>query len=269
MFAAAYPLLAIATVFTLRRLSQRLLHRFPAIPPRLYRLAGAAIVAVVLPASVIDHALDALAGSRTGYCEIDRAFAQAADEGLKVRFYGNFLAATFFGQRHGVTVNTNEDSLDVVTGDTQAALIFEDSLMPVLSQLEADPRISPSDYTVTTISHRTAYRPAMAENYGIGPEALRELSRLSYAHSPAPQTTSLVIWWPQNPRGTFEARTVRQRYIFTYEGGCSLPRPIYAADGTQVNYYTLLADKGQVVWQELRQGDLSEIFRLVRKWVTE
>ena len=50
---------------------------------------------------------------------------QAVVAAMPVPYFVNMNAGLYFGLRHWVMVNVNEQNLDIITGDTQAVLIFE------------------------------------------------------------------------------------------------------------------------------------------------
>jgi hypothetical protein len=258
MFSAAYPLAALAAVFTLRRGLGWIAGRLSDQQQRAGRIALALLVVIVLPVSTIGHVLDAQAGSATGYVEAGQAAGQAADAGLPVRYFGNPHVGYFLGQRYGAEVSINETSAEIVQGDTLAVLIIEDA--PGLAESDLLP--DPSLYVIASYPHRAVYRPAAAENYGIGPDILRELSDQT-----ARQRGSLEVWWPRHPAGTFEARTVHDESIYHYEGGCTIPPRFIWTDGERVNYYVLLEDKLHTIWAEVKAGHLRAAFTLIRDWI--
>lgn len=267
MFAAIYPNLALASIYTGWQAADWLKTRLKPASWAVSQVVGCGIVLVVLPLSTLDAALDALVGSRTAYQEVDNLLAEAAASRLPVRYYGNFLTGLYWGHRHDLFVNTNETDVDRVLQDTQAVLVFEDADSPALEQFYSSPSFDPAAYTITTIPHRIAYRPAWAENYGVGPQALHDLSWLIYAHRPNADTTTLVVLWPNRPTGEFAARSDPDQYIFTYEGGCSLPHPFDGPDGAGWNYYHLLWDKLKQLVHTLRTGGVGAGLELVRGWL--
>lgn len=271
MFSAAYPLLAVTAAFTLMRLwrgiTTLLAKRTKPANNRILHALGAGVVALAVPAITISNALDALVGTRTGYEAVNRIVAEAGQQGLPVRYFGVFTAGLAFGLRNNAVIAVNETSMDIVAGDTRAVLVFEGSDHPMLAAVMNDPRIDPSDYTITRYPHRTPYRPDSVEQYGAGPATLRHLDGQPFARSPQAEASELVVWWPREPRGTFKARQVREEYIFVYEGGCASPKPFGVNHDR--NYYDLLWEKAGIVGRMLAAGDLRGIVEQARTWIRE
>lgn len=265
MFSAAYPLLALTSIYTLGRLARRLDARLNVGVHRLSRAAGALIVVLALPAALLGQSLDALVGSRTAYADAADIASHAVEAGLPVRYFGVYHVGLELGQRYGIDMGINENSVDVIAADTGAVLIFEGTDNPVLEAIRSDPRIDPSDYEIRTYDHRVAYRPAAVEEYGRSPEVLRALARQPYARQPGAEPSTLVVWWPRSPQGEVTLREEHNEYIYRYTGGCVTPR-VYG--GHKLNYYDLLLDKLNIVWQDIRQGHFRELFQRLWTWLT-
>ena len=227
--------------------------------------AGALIIVLGLPLNMFSHALDAFAGSQTAYPAVDQVMAQAAQADLPVRYFGTFQVAQFYGQRYGVEVGINENSVDIVTGDQQAVLIFESANSPMLTALETDPQVDPADYIVTTYPGRTLFAPASIEAYGVGPARLARLAqRLDERAQGAANT--LVVWWPRHPKGTFHIRKDLVHYVYMYQGsGCVTPNP--AITESAQHYYDLLGQKAVLLWELVRSGDLGSAAGMVWRWL--
>lgn len=270
MWSGAYPLLTVTATFTLMRLAARLRER---LSPRAWpfaRALGAGLVALALPWTLIAHTLDAAAGSRTAYHEVSRAMAQAAEEGLPVRYFGRPDVGAFFGVADGVEVVTNEFSPDIISRDANAVWVFEGEFAgphPMLAKARSDSRIDPADYTISRYAHLVPYRPHVIEERPIGGRDLVALREQPYVRSPGAEAASLEIWWPRHPQaGAFEARNVLpgegETFVVHYAGsGCLSTRPY--GDGTQ-NYYDLLAQKGHDLGSALASGDREAVRELLR-----
>jgi hypothetical protein len=256
MLAGAYPLLAVATTFTLMRAWARLAGRLTPLARRAFRTAGAALVAVALPIALVNHTLDAAVGSRTAYAVIDEAMAEAAEAGLSVRYYGNIHASRFLARRNHVEMVYNETSPQIVEGDTRAVLVFEDDRQPTLAALRADPAFDPALYTLASYPHFMRYRPRTVED-PVTADQLRELRQLAYARQSGAVESTAQIWWPRDPQGTFGARHVVQRdaqvFILYYPGsGCVSPKRFA---GDTKNYYDILFERAGAVARALAAGD--------------
>ncbi len=263
MFAGAYPLLAVASTVTAMRAVAWVKLRTPVRWQSLQRAAGVLIIVLGLPLNMFSHALDAFAGSQTAYPAVDQVMAQAAQAGLPVRYFGTFQVAQYYGQRYGVEVSINEDSVDIVTGDQQAVLIFESASSSMLNALEADPQVDSADYIVTTYPSRTLFAPARIEAYNVGPAKLNRLAQ-RLAEQAQGATDTLVVWWPRSPSGVFHIRSDPENMVGVYQGGCVSPKTF--AHGTQ-NFYDLLIQKGVVLWDHVRSGDLGGAAGMVWRWL--
>lgn len=256
MMAGAYPLLAIGATFTLMRLTARLTERLSASWERVVRVAGASAVLIALPLVLVNATLDALVGSRTAYDVMDAVMADAADAGLAVRYYGNLNSSRFLARRNHVEIVVNETEPDIVAGDTQAVLIFEDTGQPMRAKLLAYPGFDPALYEVSSYPHFVRYKPRIVETSVTAPQ-LREFRQLPFARAPGSQEATTEIWWPVNPSGTFGARhrvnRESQVFILHYPGsGCVSPKRF---DGDTRNYYEILFEKAAAVAQAVAAGD--------------
>jgi hypothetical protein len=158
--------------------------------------------------------------SRTGFNAVDQAMSRAAQAGMPVRYFGNMNAGLFFGLRHDVLVNVNEQDIDIITGDTQAVLIFErvpNADLPILEALLADG--VDRDYDVVTQPHMMSYQPYAVETH-IDSPTLDRLRSLAYVRDDQADAGEIQIWWPQERMGKFQANTDWSQYIVTYRGGC-------------------------------------------------
>lgn len=258
LLVGVYPLLAMASTFTLTRLAARIGRRLAPPLRGAYRLALGAVVVVGLPLALVGHTLDAAVGSRTAYHVADAVVAQAGEAGLPVRYAGNQHAAKFAGLRHHVEMSINEDAVDVITGDSRAVLIFEDTNDPILAALLADPRFDPSRYTVSTYAHLRPYRPAQAERFFLSTAQAVALRKRPHARQPGAEPTRMQVWWPNDPQGTFVARRdvdfEAASYVIHYDGGpCTASRRF---GGDTQFYYQVLLERGREVGAALREGDL-------------
>lgn len=269
LLAGFYPLLAVLVVVTASRASEAAANKL-----RGYRISLSTfhfpLFAVAVSAALIIHALDAAAGSRTAYPEIDALMARAAREGRPVRYFGNFHVGYLYGLTNGVETGINEKDIALITADTQAVLIFENRIggqHRTLAALRDDPRFDPTAYDETTIpGHFTVWRPYLAD---LGREGTAKLLALPQAWPPvrwpgAP-TGSVSVFWPRQPSGEFHARHEPEEVVYYYPGeGCITPRRF----GDQ-NYYEVLADKAVIVWGEVRAGRVGEALRLIGVWLRE
>src|SRR5262249_32694929 len=123
MFSVIYPLFVIGTLFTANRLLGWLARTHPNGP--LIRRWSIAIAAILVSAALIRSAVFAAEASHTAYPEIAQAMQQAAQQGLPVRYFGNFHAAYYYGALYGVEVSIDDNSIDTISGDTRAVLIFD------------------------------------------------------------------------------------------------------------------------------------------------
>jgi hypothetical protein len=234
MFAAVYPLLVIVAVVTAARLAARL----PQSAVAALRPLAAIVLPIGLSLALIGHTLDAAVASRTGYEAIDRAFIQAAEAGVPVRYVGNWNAGRFFGMRRQVEVALNDTDPQIIAADRRAVLVF-DGLDP--AALGDDSALEPTAYTVTTFPHMAAYRPRAVENYGVSPTLIRELARGAYGREDGAPTTQVEIWWPRNPAPPYDYSPIAADPNHYYSGsGCASPRPF--GFGTK-NFYHLLLEK--------------------------
>lgn len=269
MIAGVYPMLAIGSLVTVMRTGRRIGKSLSNRNQKFYRLAGALIVAVILPMSFTNHLLDATVASRTAYPQVEQTMIRAAEAGLPVRYFGNFHVGYFFALVHQVETNINEPSLDVITGDTRSVLIFEDvggkTPNSIPAVLEDDPRINPSDYEIVTYApHITAYPPANTEGRAGTARTLALARELSPPRSDNASRGMVTVWWPREPEGTFQARHEPLEFVFHYDGGCITPRRF----GDE-NYYHTLADKATILWEAIRIGNFEEVVDLVTTWVQE
>lgn len=257
MFAAAYPLLLLASLFTLARLLARARRAWP--QGRALQRAGLALGALLVAVTLPLHAVEAAAGSHTGYPAIGQAFEQAAADGRPVRYFGNFHVAQFYGSFYGVETSINETSPDLILGDSQAIWIVEGELPPSLG---ADGRLNRSRYEITRYPHLAGFRPALVEGYGTSPAMLSAL-----AAAPRPiETSQIEVWQPQNQQGVFQARVDEGQYLYYYSGeGCV--SPLRYGKGT-ANFYQVLLEKAGTVWAALSRGDVEEALSLVRTWIS-
>lgn len=264
MVSGAYPLLAATAVFTIMRGVGRLMEKLRPRAALLTRIGGAVIVGLALPAALLDHALDAAAGSQTAFPVAAEAVARAADEGLPVRYFGTFGVGIALGQRYGAVVSANDTAVDSMAGDHASVLIFEDANDRTAEAWLADPRVDPADYDVTVVPHRTAYRPAAVEAYNMSPARLRDVAARLFAHNPDADQSELAIYWPRDPHGEPILRSAPEEYAYLYGGsGCNTPRPFEGG----WNYYNLLGAKLGEVGRALRAGDLRGAVELVRGWL--
>jgi len=268
MITGVYPMLAIMTLLTMMKITRRIGIKLTAPMRPFYRLAGILIVIVVLPSMLIDHLLDANIASRTAYPQIEEMMIRAADAGLPVRYFGNFHVGYFYALEHQVETSINETSLDLITGDTRAVMIFENVAghsNPLQDALENDPRIDLADYDISTFSpHFTAYRPSQIEGrLGTAGMILQDRT-LPSPRSGSAVIGSVTVWWPREPSGTFHARHEPLEFIFYYNEGCITPHRF----GEQ-NYYDLLSEKAVILWNEFGAGDFQEMIDLIFTWIRE
>jgi|GEM_PF-2937887 len=267
MFSAIYPLFVITSAFTI----MRGLNWFARTKGsgRLIQQWAVAIGAVLISVALIRDAVFAAEGSHTAYPAVAQAMQRAADEHLPVRYYGNFHAAFFYGALYGVEVSIDDPSTEIISGNTRAVLIFDDRIgngLTILDEVYADPRIDPSDYTITQIPHMPRYRPAAIEDYDVSPAKLNNLITQFRSQQVLARST-LEIWWPKTPRGEFHYRIDKPNYIYYYPGrGCVTPR-IYGGD-TQ-NYYDVLGEKFRLIGAKLREGDFGGALEDLAKWISE
>ncbi len=234
MFAAAYPLLVIVAVATAARLAARLPLRAVAV----LRPLAALVLPIGLFLAIVGHTLDAAVASRTAYNAVDRAFSEAAQAGLPVRYVGNWNAGRFFGMRHRVEVILNATDPHVIAEDKRAVLVF-DGLDPAALGVSA--ALDPAAYVVTAYPHLAAYRPRAAENYAVSPAVLHELEQGAYGREGGAPSTQVEIWWPRDPAPPFDYSPIAADPNLYYSGsGCASPRPF--GDGTK-NFYHLLLEK--------------------------
>jgi hypothetical protein len=186
-----------------------------------YRRVILAGLSVLVSWSLFHHVVDFAVFSRTGFDAVDQAVAQAAQAEMPVRYFGNMNAGLFFGLRHKAVVNVNEPDIDLITGGTQAVLIFErvpNGDLPTLDVLLEDG--ADGDYDVVTYPHMASYRPYVVETY-IDSPALDRLRALAYVRDDQAAAGEIQIWWPREREGSFETRTDWSHYIVTYRGeGC-------------------------------------------------
>jgi hypothetical protein len=268
MIVGIYPLMALLSLFTVMEIARRVDARLKAGARRLYRVAGGLVVAIILPASLIGHLLDANVGSRTAYPQIEETMIRAAEAGLPVRYFGNFHVGYFYALVHQVETSINETSLDLITGDTRAVMIFENTgrnVNPLLEALADDPRVDLADYEVTTFSpHLPSYRAAGFEGRAGTAEMMARIWTIPSPRSDDATMGSVTVWWPRQPEGAFQARHEPLAFVFHYTGGCITPRRF-----GEENYYHLLADKAVILWQELRAGHFREMVDLIVTWIRE
>ena len=261
MVATAYPLLAITSAFTIRRLWLRAEERLQARRRVLLKTAGALIVAIGLPLSITNQALDAAAGSQTAFDEIDGVVAQAASAGLPVRYFGYFPAGLAFGQRHGVPVAANESYPDILAADGQSVRIIQSVPPDEVGSTLAEQTLDPEQYEQNIIPQAALWRPAQLETYGMSPERLREWTPIPAGHQANAYHPVAVIYWPDQPHGEFIGRDDPESLVFFYRGsGCYMPLPIGEGDEA-INYYVILGDKVRTTWMLLRQGRPGEAVR--------
>jgi hypothetical protein len=255
MFGAVYPLFVITSVFTSMRFMQRFKERVSQ-PVQLTK-AVSVIGVILISISLVNSALEAAVGSRTAFADIAHVMQRAADEGLPVRYFGNFHVAYYYAALYGVEVSINDRSTDVISSDTQAVLIFEGSVRRssrALDDVLESSRINPEEYVITNYPHLAGMRPAIIEEYTISPEDLarfeeRLAGRDNFARG------DIQIWWPRTPSGEFHARKDKQNYVYYYSGsGCIAPRRF--TNDTQ-NFYDVFAVKIGTLWQSIQSGDFT------------
>jgi hypothetical protein len=268
MIAGVYPMMALLSLFTIMKMARRVGKRLADRARLYYRAMGILVVAVVLPAVLIGNLLDVNAASSTAYSQIEETMSRAAEAGLPVRYFGNFHAAQFYALVYQVETGINETSLDLITGDTRAVMIFEDvagAVNPLQAMLVDDFRIDLEDYDITTFGpHFTAYGPSSIEARTGTTEMIASARALPSPRSENPVTGTVTVWWPRSPEGVFEARHEPTEFIFHYDGGCITPRRFY-----DENYYHLLVEKATILWRELQTGDFREMIDLIVTWIRE
>jgi hypothetical protein len=223
----------------------------------------------VIAVSLVHSTLEAAVGGRTAFADLAHVMQRAAKEGRPVRYFGNFHIAYYYGALYGVEVSMNDRSIEAISSDTQAVMIFEDSVRTrsrALEDVVEDPRIDPANYDVVNYPHMSGMRPAIIEEYGISPEDLVRFEGLM-AGSDNFTTGTIQVWWPRNPSGEFHPREDKADYVYYYSGsGCTAPRRF--TNDTQ-NYYDVLGIKLASLWQSIRSGDFGGAFEDMKTWIRE
>jgi hypothetical protein len=268
MITGVYPLLAMTSTFVAMQLTRLLRERLSLPIWQIVRRVGGAAFVALLGVTFVNNVLDAAVGSRTAYNVIDRAIEQATDTGLPVRYFGNYHAGYFFALKSQAETSINETSLDIITGDRRAVLIFEGGIWgphETADALADDSRFNPADYAVEVYPHLRLYRPYIADDGRAATARLVEAGRvLPPVRSPQAPVSTVSIWWPREPDGIFQARYEPSEYIYYYQGGCATP-PEFG----QGNYYHVLAEKAALLWAELRVGRVGHALNLIVTWLRQ
>lgn len=266
MFSAAYPLLAICAIFTLMRLVARASKYAQVRSLRLEQAVPGAL-SILIAVGLISNTTYTAQTARTGYEDIEQVMRRAADANLPVRYFGNFHVAYFYGSLFSRELSINETSMDLITSDQRAVLVFESSEHSTqLRALRTALGAEIDDYEITSSPHLYWYVPALVEDYGISPDVLHGLRETIASTRRDASRSSIEVWWPTAPDGTFQARESRQDLIFYYSGSGCTARQTYP-DGTK--YYEILLDKAATVWDEILQGNFKGVVDLLWKWITE
>lgn len=264
MVATAYPLLALTSIVTLQRLWSLATDSLQGNPRHLLRAAGALVLVIGLPVSILKSALDAAAGSQTAFDALDAAVAQAAVDDLPVRYAGYFPAGLAFGQRHGVPVAINETDPDILAADGRSVRIVQSIPPDEVDSTLLEQTLNPDRYQRSIVPQAALWRPALLESYGMSPERLREWAPVSAGHRVDAYHPVAVIYWPDQPQGEFVGRDDPEGLVFYYPGsGCYMPLPIGEGEDA-INYYVILGEKARTTWSLLRQGQVGEAAR--RLW---